>query len=176
MNCCATDTSIGKTGSELGEAVPDNRSGAEPMTHRCRNCGRESRPVSRKTVLLMLKPELLEKATTGTYGFCTAPDCPVAYFEEHGTRQFTSDDLRVRVGIKVKADPIPLCYCFGFDESHIREEISQTGKTTIPDRISNLIREGLCACEARNPSGVCCLGEVNRSAKRLTEREISSQR
>jgi hypothetical protein len=25
----------------------------------------------------------------------------------------------------------------------------------------------LCACEARNPAGVCCLGEVNSISKRL---------
>jgi hypothetical protein len=26
----------------------------------------------------------------------------------------------------------------------------------------------MCACEVRNPAGVCCLGEVNRTAKRLS--------
>jgi len=118
-------------------------------------------------VLLMLKPELLEQAVTGTYSFCSARDCPVVYFEEHGSHQFTIDDLRVRVGLKAKEDPIPLCYCFGFDESHIRDEISRTGNSTIPEGISRLIREGLCACEARNPAGMCCLGEVNKTANRL---------
>jgi hypothetical protein len=67
----------------------------------------------------------------------------------------------------VKEDPIPLCYCFGFDESHIRDEIARTGNTTIPERVSRLIREGLCACDARNPAGICCLGEVNKVTKRL---------
>jgi len=75
--------------------------------------------------------------------------------------------LRIRVGLKVKSDPIPLCYCFGFDESHIRDEIARSGSTTIPERISKLIREGLCACESRNPSGACCLGEVKQTMKRI---------
>lgn len=166
MNCCEMEAK--ETTSACSDTIA---SSAEELAVRCQNCRGQSRPVSRKTVLLMLKPELLEQAATGTYSFCLAPDCPVVYFEEHGTHQFTTDDLRVFVGIKAKTDPIPLCYCFGFDESHIREEIFQTGKTTIPERISSLIREGVCACEARNPSGVCCLGEVNGSAKRLTERE-----
>lgn len=135
----------------------------------CTNCEGQSRPVSRKTVLLMLKPHLLEEAMTGTYGFCSTRDCPVVYFEERGVHRFTTEDLRVPVGVKATEDPIPLCYCFGFDESHIRKEISQTGNTTIPERISRLIREGLCACESRNPAGVCCLGEVNKAAKRLNE-------
>lgn len=116
----------------------------------------------------MLKSHLLEQAMAGSYSFCSASECPVVYFEEQGRQRFTNDDLRVRVGVKVKTDPIPLCYCFGFDESHIREEISATGATTVPERISKLIREGLCACDTRNPAGVCCLGEVNRTVKRLS--------
>jgi Zinc binding domain len=171
MNCCATDASIAESGSEVGQAVPGAREGSESVTQRCANCGGQSRPVSRKTVLLMLKPHLLEQAMAGTYNFCSARDCPVVYFDEQGSHRFTTDDLRVPAGVKASADPIPLCYCFGFDESHIRAEISRTGNTTIPERISNLIREGLCACEARNPSGVCCLGEVNKAVRRIAARK-----
>ena len=115
----------------------------------------------------MLKPELLEPAMRGNYSFCPARDCSIVYFEDTGRQEFTVDDLRIRVGLKANDDPIPLCYCFGFNESHIRDEISSTGETTIPVRVSNLIREGLCACDSRNPSGMCCLGEVNKAAKKL---------
>jgi hypothetical protein len=118
-------------------------------------------------VLLMLKPLLVEQAMSGTYSFCSAPNCPIVYFDEQGSQRFTTDDLRVVVGVKAHVDPIPLCYCFGFDESHIRDEISRIGTTSISSRIGGLIREGLCACEDRNPSGACCLGEVNRAVKRL---------
>lgn len=171
MNCCTTDTSIAESGAEVGEAAPGDSAVSEPLVKRCANCGGQSRPVSRRTVLLMLKPDLLEQAMTGTYSFCTARDCRVVYFEEQGSQRFTTDDLRVIVGVKASVDPIPLCYCFGFDESHIRDEISLTGTTTIPERVSTLIREGLCACESRNPAGVCCLGEVNKAAKSLAARK-----
>ena len=140
--------------------VTDSDSDFSPQP--CIKCQRQGRPVSRKTVLLMVKPAFLEQAMRGNYRFCSVPDCVIVYFEEEGNQQFTIDDLRVRVGLKVTEDPIPLCYCFGFDESHIRDDLSRTGTTTIPQRISKLIREGLCACESRNPSGLCCLGEVNR--------------
>ncbi len=76
---------------------------------------------------------------------------------------------RIRVGLKVTEDPIPLCYCFGFDENHIRNEIERTRNTSVPEKVSKLIREGLCACEARNPSGMCCLGELNKTVNRLSE-------
>jgi len=115
----------------------------------------------------MVKPELLEQAMHGSYSFCPAPDCSIVYFQDSGSQHFTVDDLRIRVGLKVNRDPIPLCYCFGFDEKHFRDEIEQTGSTKIPEKVSRLIREGLCACEERNPAGVCCLGEVNKTAQRL---------
>ena len=144
-----------------------------PNNH-CGRCAGQGKPVSRRTVLLMLKPELLELAMSRSYSFCGACDCPVVYFEDDGSHQFTVDDLRVRVGLKVKEDPIPLCYCFGFEQSDIRDEIARTGSTTIPGRVSKLIREGLCACDARNPAGECCLGEVNRTAKLLMPQRAES--
>jgi hypothetical protein len=158
MNCCRSETVT----DDGDKAVADETSVA-----RCQDCKGQGRPVSRKTVLLMLKPHLLEQAMTGDYRFCSTPDCPVVYFEEQGALRFTTEDLRLTVGIKARVDPIPLCYCFGFDESHISDEISRTGVTSISSRIGALIREGLCACEERNPSGACCLGEVNRAVKRL---------
>jgi len=111
----------------------------------------------------MVKPHLLELAMTGSYSFCSARDCSVVYFEGKGSQQFNVDDLRIRVGLKVNDDPIPLCYCFGFNENNIRDEFDRTGSTSIVEKVSRLIREGLCACEARNPSGVCCLGELNKA-------------
>src|SRR2546427_3901501 len=104
MNCCATTASVKETISEADEPVNDDRDKAE--TQRCRGCKGQSRPVSRKTVLLMLKPELLEQAMTGTYSFCPARECPVVYFEEQSSHRFTIDDLRVTVGVKASADPI----------------------------------------------------------------------
>jgi hypothetical protein len=162
IDCCAKEEPAVDSNCEADRAY-------QVVPERCRTCGNQGTPVSRKTVLLMLKPGLLEQALTGIFRFCATCECSTVYFEEHGPRVFTTDDLRVIVGVKAKSDPITVCYCFGFDEGHFREEISQTGSITFPDRISSLIREGLCACEARNPSGLCCLGEVNRTAKRLKQ-------
>ena len=142
----------------------------EPLI--CVNCGGQSGLVSRKTVLSMIKPEFVETALHGSYRFCHARECPIVYFEEQGSRVFTVEDLRITVGVKASTDPIPVCYCFGFDESHLREEIAQTGSTSVPERISRLIREGLCACDVRNPSGNCCLGEVKRTANRLKNEAV----
>jgi hypothetical protein len=42
---------------------------------------------------------------------------------------------------------------------------SSGGQCTIPARIAAEIRAGRCACAIRNPSGACCLGEVNRAVE-----------
>ena len=116
-------------------------------------------------MLLMLKPELFDQVGESQYRFCSSPDCPVVYFSRE--RSFTTGDLRVRVGLKETDGPIPLCYCFGFSEQSVREEVGVKGHTTIPQRITALIKERMCACEERNPSGGCCLGEVSKAVKRL---------
>lgn len=175
MDCCTPeatrDTPLGV--SEALAADPENAPAPkDDPRHGCTSCGRASRPVTRKIMLLMLKPELFGRIGEGGYRFCTDPDCRVVYFTEGAGISFTTDDLRLRVGLKEKRDPIPLCYCFGFDEADLREEIAATGRTTIPQQIAALLKEGMCACPARNPSGACCLGEVNKAAKRLIAEKV----
>lgn len=165
MNRCMTKAATLETSLRVDGPAEELASECEMQP--CAQCQSRGRPVSRKTVLLMLKPHLLEQARQGNYRFCFTPGCSVVYFEEESKQQFTIDDLRIRVGLKVEEDPIPLCYCFGFDESHLREEIARTGRTTMAETISKLIREAMCACDARNPSGMCCLGEVIRTTRLL---------
>lgn len=166
MKCCEPAEG---TGSAAGLSVNDRIDApaqSSDQRHVCAQCGEAGRPVTRQTVLLMLKPELLGSAGEGDFLFCAALCCRVVYFSDAG-QTFTTAELRVRVGLKEREDPIPLCYCFGFDESHIREEIERDNQTTIPQRVSALVKQRHCACEACNPSGMCCLGEVKKSARRL---------
>ena len=153
MNCCA----------EL-DAPPAELQQLSAERH-CQCCEGIGRLVHLRTMLLMLKPELFDQVGESQYRFCASPGCPVVYFSRE--RSFTTGDLRVRVGLKEKDGPIPLCYCFGFHEQDVRTEITIHGHTTIPHRISALIKDRMCACEERNPSGACCLGEVSQAVKRL---------
>jgi CopZ-like zinc binding protein len=151
MSCC------GESGEVETQLVGANRG--------CQLCDGPSRPVTLRTMLLMLKPEFFDQVGENQYRFCASPECQVVYFSRG--RSFSTGDLRVRVGLKEKDGPIPLCYCFGFSEEAAREEIQAKGHTAIPQRIAALIRERMCACEERNPSGACCLGEVTQAVKRL---------
>jgi hypothetical protein len=171
MDCCSTKIQS-QTPVDVAEALSVDPLNApapqEDLQHHCRSCDAAGRPVTRKTVLLMLKPELLDRAGEADYRFCPDPECRVIYFTLGDEVTFVTDDLRVRVGLKQRVDPIPLCYCFGFTEADAREEILASGTSSIPQRITELIKQKMCACPARNPSGACCLGEVNRTIKRLT--------
>ncbi len=158
MNCCAESNTLLVESQKIGPQ------------RECQSCQGPSRPAPLRTMLLMLKPERFDQVGESQYRFCASPDCPVVYFSRE--RSFTTGDLRTRVGLKEKDGPIPLCYCFGFYEQDVREEIEAKGNTTIPQRISALIREQMCACEERNPSGACCLGEVNKVVKRLTKEAV----
>ena len=97
------------------------------------------------------------------YYFCEAQDCDVVYFAlESQAPVFRRGDLLVRVGVKETAAPIPVCYCFGFTRGDIEDEIVNTGRSMMAERISAEIEAGNCACEVKNPSGKCCLGSVTR--------------
>lgn len=164
--CC----SVEQSGESCATVLSD-----KSALSRCTECGAEGRPVERQTILHHVKHEYLGRVSSEAYRFCPGSICAVVYFGESGTR-FTVHDLRELVGAKMTGDARPICYCFGFTEGDAREEIVRTGKSTISATVSRLIKVGMCACEVRNPSGACCLGEVTRTVKRLSdEHETSTQ-
>lgn len=132
----------------------------------CAECGTKGRSVERRTVLHHVRSELLARVSDDDYRFCPAPACTVVYYGA-GEAVFTVNDVREPVTTKTSGGERPLCYCFGFTEGDIRKELTQSGKTKIPAQISRFIKEKICACEIRNPSGACCLGEVNKTAQQL---------
>jgi NAD(P)H-nitrite reductase large subunit len=73
---------------------------------------------------------------------------------------FHKPDLKVRIGIMEKDNPIPLCYCFDYSRQDVRRDIETAGKTTILEEIKVEVQGGFCTCEVKKPSGACCLGEI----------------
>lgn len=136
-------------------AAPTNR----PLCSRCETPGK---PVARITLGALLKPEARLRIPPGDkFGFCASPACEVVYFDPGGM-VFTKPDLSVRVGIKEQEEPKPLCYCFGFTEAAIIEDVKRNGRPTIPDMIKAQVKVGNCYCEVTNPQGSCCLGNISR--------------
>jgi hypothetical protein len=141
------------------------KTGAAPAVMACPVNGARSKRVDMLTVKsLVRKPPLA--MPNAQYYFCDASDCEVVYFALDGEApRFSREDLVVRVGAKETADPIPVCYCFGFTRQDIWDEIRKTGRSTVTERVREEVEAGRCACEVKNPSGKCCLGDVARAAK-----------
>jgi hypothetical protein len=91
----------------------------------------------------------------------------VVYFERATGSVFRKHDLRTRVGLKERDDPVPICYCFDVTEADLRNEIATRGSTAVPAMIAAEVRAGHCACEVRNPQGSCCLGNVSGAVAAL---------
>lgn len=137
-----------------------------PETSRsCPRCGRAGRLVGEETVRAMLRPGLLPRRIgPGGLRFCATPSCGVLYFDG-GAWTADKSQAQVRVGIKETDDPVPLCYCFGHTRADVVAEVASSGGSTIPERIAAEVKAGRCACETKNPSGACCLGEVRKAVK-----------
>ncbi len=147
------------------------KSGTAPLVMVCPVNGTRSKQVDMLTVRSLVRRLPLGMPNTQYY-FCDASDCDVVYFAlEVEAPRFRREDLVVRVGAKETTDPIPVCYCFGFTRKDIENEIDETGRSTFADRISAEVKTGNCACEVKNPSGKCCLGDISRTAKdRLSQK------
>jgi len=129
----------------------------------CPECGKEGPAVQKRT----LESFLIEpfKIKEEPYWFCATAECPLVYFSAGGSSVFYKADLKIRVGVKENEDPIPICYCFGWDRQKILNEIKQTGKSTAISSITKEVKAGRCFCEQSNPQGTCCLGNIARVLK-----------
>lgn len=136
-----------------------------PAVAACPVNGARSKQVDLLTVKSLVR-QLPLGMPNAQYYFCEAQDCDVVYFAlDSQAPVFRRADLLVRVGVKETADPIPVCYCFGFTRGDIHEEIAETGRSTVTERITAEVKGGNCACEVKNPSGKCCLGSVTRETQ-----------
>lgn len=124
-----------------------------------------TRPVGRQTVEGLVRNEFIESLTPQPYYFCDAPDCDTVYVSALSDHVIIKDMLKVRVGIKEKDDPIPLCYCFEYDRKDVFDDVRQNGYTDIQKIITQRVKDGECRCELTNPSGGCCLGAISKTIK-----------
>ncbi len=136
-----------------------------PAVMACPVNGARSKQVDMLTVKSLVRHLPLGMPNTQYY-FCEAPSCDAVYFPlDTQAPLFRRGDLVVRVGAKEIEGPLLVCYCFGFTRQDIWDEIRSTGKSTVVKRITAEVEAGRCACEVKNPSGKCCLGDVTRTIK-----------
>ncbi len=136
----------------------------------CKECGNRGKSVKEVTLKSLVKEERIKDIyDLRDFYFCETPTCKVVYFNNQKKLYWHKEDVKVRVGIKETEDPIPVCYCFGWTREKIFEQIKQLGHSTAIQEISAKVKAKECACEINNPSGRCCLGEVNKMIKKGME-------
>lgn len=140
----------------------------------CPRCDQSGQPVPTRTIKHQVKPEFLTAVEDGSFNFCRGATCDAVYFNGRGL-VLTKADVHQRIGLKETKDPVPICYCFGFTERMVVEELRTTGDCSIPQRIAAEVKAGNCACEVRNPQDSCCLGNVTAAVKRLRAAEEANR-
>lgn len=53
-----------------------------------------------------------------------------------------------------------ICYCFDHTRNELEEAVKAGNEQQIVESIRAKVKAGECVCEAKNPKGVCCLGDV----------------
>lgn len=155
---------------EAGKAVCELNihTGSIPL-HTANVCpanGQKGKLVQNQTVKALLKISLRAVRETEHY-FCADKDCPVVYYTADGAQTFTVHQVRETVYQKEPNNPgVSVCYCFQHTLGTLQTSASQQRQAIIED-IKQGIAVGQCACNLRNPQGVCCLGNVNKLVKHL---------
>lgn len=139
-------------------SIPQGKPGVCPV------CEKKGKSVSTLTVKSLVRGHT-RVSVNGSYSFCRTPDCEVVYFSSDAI--FRKPDVKVRVGFKEGEDPVPLCYCFEYTRADVQQEMEELGTSQISQKVKAEVQAGLCACEVKNPSGGCCLGEINRTIQEL---------
>jgi Zinc binding domain len=154
-SCCSSESCEISKASASGETA-------------CPRCGEVGRVVGDETICAVLKPGHADGLLAVERRFCKTPSCAVLYYGADG-RFVEKGAASVRVAVKETDDPVPLCYCFGFSRADVRRQVAERGDSDMPARITAEVRAGRCSCEVKNPSGTCCLGDVNKAVKEAKE-------
>lgn len=144
----------------MSDCCRQGRDSRAPAVLECPVNGARCKRVDMITVKSLVRSLSLGMPATDYY-FCDARGCDVVYFPLDARAPiFRRGDLLVRVGAKEESGPAQVCYCFGFTRQDVWDEICQTGESAIAEQITAEVKAGTCACEVKNPSGKCCLGEI----------------
>ena len=127
---------------------------------RCPMCGGIGAVVARVTLKALLTPDGLRRGVPEEPRYCGAAECPVVYFDADASVTFTEADLIVPVYAKHTGEAsVPVCYCFGVTAGEMRDA---DRASELREMVAAQVRAAHCACEVKNPSGRCCLGDLVR--------------
>ncbi len=132
-------------------------------TQPCPKCDHVGPIVGTATV----RPHVAD-AVDGDWQYCANEDCDVVYHLDQDTVDTAS--VITQVGLKATDKATPVCFCFAHTADALGEELAENnGVSQIKADIKDAVADGLCACEHLNPNGKCCLADVHRTIKSVTQ-------
>ncbi len=132
---------------------PSDETGAR----RCPISGSPGRPVKWTTMVALSLGKVPPRQEVS---LCLDADCEVVYFGDRGL-ELRSADVRTVPGFKQGSDHLA-CHCFLHSRDAIEQEVRAQGSSPTLEFIRTQVKEKNCACELRNPTGKCCLREIQQ--------------
>jgi len=157
--------------SRIDTGVVSNCCCAEPdvaTKAACPSCRQPAPRVEATTVKALLTPGALARLQLAGFYFCPSEGCDTVYFSDAG-QVFQLADVIVQVWHKQPVGDRTFCYCFGENETAMQAELESSGRIAAIERVRHHIAERRCACDIRNPRGVCCLGDLSAAVRELLQ-------
>lgn len=143
-------------------STPSAPPGTPLRSRPCPVNGFPGKPVDWLTVAALTSGPVPSKQE---YWLCRDAACPAVYFSD-GASVITAQELRTEPGFKNGTTGL-ICYCFLYRREDIAREIAARDTPTAFEIIQREVKAGHCACQVRNPSGGCCLGEVRQAVEEI---------
>ena len=133
----------------------------------CPRCGESGRKVSKITVGSHTRPaHQKSQEGVGEWRFCGTPSCLVGYYGTDCKTVVPLDALRTTPFPKSDNLLQFVCFCFEHTVAAIIDDVKHHQSPTLQASITEACRQGLDACEQKNPEGRCCLGNVAAVVRR----------
>lgn len=130
---------------------------AENIAHQnCPECGIACLSVAMKTIWHQVQYPDNQYIPVGDYAYCANPKCLVAYFSL--LKRIPKSNLNVFKG----GQDAMLCYCFDISTGAYQCAIQTNESVAIKAFVVQQTKAGICACDIKNPSGRCCLGDFKK--------------
>ena len=139
---------------------------SDPGGGSCPTCRTKGLPVRWTTVAALTLGPVPPR---GEFSLCLDTDCDVVYFGGFESPLLV-EEVRVLPRFKRGSEGF-VCYCFLHTRESVVAETRALGNSPTLESIRNNVKNKGCACEVRNPTGKCCLREIQQ----IIEAEASRQ-
>ncbi|MDX8406196.1 MAG: hypothetical protein R8K50_08625 [Mariprofundus sp.] len=126
---------------------------------KCPECGTACLSVTMATIFHQVQFPENQSIPESDYTFCPNYECSIGYFSSSNIIQ--KKKLRAFKG----GQEAMLCNCFDVSKRAYQKALASGASDPIKSFVIQQTKAGSCACEARNPSGRCCLADFSRLEK-----------